>query len=88
MCAARWTFRPASGGESFDVELEQTFQSLKGIAAHGAAVTGKLGGDEIDFVFGQGAAAHARHGHRQRRAHQRHGRSRRHDGGVRRNAHS
>ncbi len=50
----RWTFRPASGGEGFDVELEQTFQKLGGSAGD-ARVTGSLEGGEIRFAFTQGA---------------------------------
>jgi len=50
-----WTFRPASGGASFAVELKQTFQMLGGSAADGMAVTGKLAGDAIELRFGQGA---------------------------------
>jgi hypothetical protein len=46
----RWTFRPAKGGEGFDVELEQAFQKLGGLAGD-ARVTGSLEGDEISFAF-------------------------------------
>jgi len=49
-----WTFRPESGGESFDVELEQTFQKLGG-AAGDARLTGSLKGEEITFDFMQQA---------------------------------
>jgi SAM-dependent methyltransferase len=45
-----WTFRPASGDESFDVTLDQTFQRLAG-AASGVTVTGRLDGEKIDFAF-------------------------------------
>lgn len=45
-----WTFRPAGAGQSFEVELDQTFQNLKGVA-HGAAATGKLSGATIDIAF-------------------------------------
>jgi hypothetical protein len=48
-----WTVRSDSG-DSLEVELEQTFQSLSG-SANGAAITGKLSGNRIDFSFGQGA---------------------------------
>ncbi len=41
-----------SGEGSFAVELEQTFQNLRG-TADGAPVTGKLSGDRIDFAFVQ-----------------------------------
>jgi hypothetical protein len=52
--AGAWTFRTASGNESFDVQLEQTFQKLRGLAGH-AAVTGSLNGNEIELVFMLGA---------------------------------
>jgi SAM-dependent methyltransferase len=52
--AGRWTFRPANGGEGFDVELEQRFQKLAGVAGD-AKVTGSLQGNEIAFAFMQGA---------------------------------
>jgi SAM-dependent methyltransferase len=48
-----WTFQARSGQESFDVTLDQTFQSLKG-SARGAPVTGKVSGPRIDFAFVQG----------------------------------
>jgi SAM-dependent methyltransferase len=51
-----WMFRPAAAGESFTVELEQTFQSLSG-TADGATVTGKLSGDAVELTFGHGAEA-------------------------------
>jgi hypothetical protein len=51
-----WTFRPASGGESFVLDLEQTYQILRGTAA-AAAVTGKLRGDALELTIGEGAAA-------------------------------
>jgi SAM-dependent methyltransferase len=53
--AGAWTFRPAAAGESFTVELEQTFQSLSG-TANGATATGKLRGDALELIFGQGAS--------------------------------
>jgi len=45
-----WMFRAASGGERFDVTLEQHFQKLRG-SAGGAEITGSLRGDEIRFTF-------------------------------------
>jgi hypothetical protein len=51
-----WTFRPVSGtsgAEGFDVTLDQAFQKLNG-SAGGAAVTGSLRGEHIDFAFVQG----------------------------------
>jgi SAM-dependent methyltransferase len=50
--AGRWTFR-ARSGESFDVELEQTYQQVNG-SARGAAVTGKLSGTRIDLTSTEG----------------------------------
>ena len=49
----RWTFRPANGGDGFDVELEQTFQKLAGVAGD-AHVVGSLRGANFDFAFRQG----------------------------------
>jgi hypothetical protein len=46
-----WTLRPGSG-ESFEVELAQAFQNLRGLA-NGQRLTGKLTGDRIDFAFTQ-----------------------------------
>jgi SAM-dependent methyltransferase len=51
--AGAWRFRSASGEGSFDIELEQTFQNLRG-TTDGVPVTGTLSGDKIDFAFGQG----------------------------------
>ena len=48
-----WTFRPASGQESFEVELAQSFQKLEGFAGD-APVAGKLAGDRIEFAFTHG----------------------------------
>ena len=45
-----WTFRPVSGEGSFEVELDQEFQALTGMA-RGIPVTGKLRGNEIEFAF-------------------------------------
>lgn len=52
--AGTWTFRPAGGGEGFEVELDQTFQKLSGFVGN-AAVAGSLSADRIDFAFMQGA---------------------------------
>jgi hypothetical protein len=49
--AGTWRFA-LGGGESFDVELEQAYQTLRGVAS-GARVTGRLSGDEIDLAFVQ-----------------------------------
>ena len=48
-----WTFRPATGNESFEVSLEQTFQNLRGFAGD-ARVTGKVSGLSVEFAFTQG----------------------------------
>jgi SAM-dependent methyltransferase len=48
-----WTFRTASGVDTFEVALEQSFQKLGGRAGD-AKVTGELEGEEIRFVFEQG----------------------------------
>ncbi len=52
--AGAWTFRAANGDDTFEVDLEQSFQRLGGVAED-ARVTGTLHGDEIHFVFKQGA---------------------------------
>jgi SAM-dependent methyltransferase len=52
--AGAWTFRAQDGSERFEVTLEQTFQKLRG-SAGGAAVTGKLGGAQIELTFTDGA---------------------------------
>jgi SAM-dependent methyltransferase len=49
--AGEWTFR--GDDQSFAVTLEQTFQRLTG-SASGAAVAGKLGGEQLAFAFMQG----------------------------------
>jgi hypothetical protein len=54
--AGSWMFRPVGGGEGFALELEQTYQYLRGTAA-AAAVTGKLRGDALELTIGEGAAA-------------------------------
>jgi VCBS repeat-containing protein len=51
-----WTLRPRDGGESFDVELEQTYQQLRG-RTRGERLTGKLTGDQVDFTFAQHGVA-------------------------------
>jgi SAM-dependent methyltransferase len=48
-----WTFRTASGDEGFEVELEQTFQELRGFAGN-ATLAGSLSGGEISFAFMRG----------------------------------
>ena len=48
--AGTWTFRSTSDSAAFDVAFEQVFQNLTGRAG-GAAVTGKLQGERIEFAF-------------------------------------
>jgi hypothetical protein len=50
--AGRWTFR-APSGESFDVELAQTYQQVNG-SAPGATVTGKLNGTRLELASTDG----------------------------------
>jgi len=50
--AGAWTFRKANSAEAFDVELEQTFQQLGGLAA-GSRVVGSLRGEALTFGFMQ-----------------------------------
>lgn len=47
-----WTFHAASG-ESFEVELRQSYQQLQGTMGD-APVTGKLAGDRIELTFTEG----------------------------------
>ena len=47
-----WTFHGASG-ESFEVELEQTYQNLHG-SVRGAPIKGKLAGERIELTFAEG----------------------------------
>jgi SAM-dependent methyltransferase len=47
-----WTFWKANSAEAFDVELEQTFQQLGGLAA-GSRVVGSLRGEALTFGFMQ-----------------------------------
>lgn len=49
----RWTFRAANGADAFEVELEQTFQTLTGEAA-GERVRGRLDGERIELAFVRG----------------------------------
>jgi hypothetical protein len=53
--AGRWTFRPTGSGDAFDVELEQTFQKLRG-SAGGGHVAGRLRGDGIELEFAEAGA--------------------------------
>jgi SAM-dependent methyltransferase len=47
----RWTFRSASG-DSFAVELEQSYQHVRG-TARGVAATGKLAGDRLELTLSE-----------------------------------
>jgi SAM-dependent methyltransferase len=51
--AGAWTFRKANGADAFEVELEQTFQKLAGLAGS-SRVVGSLRGSELNFGFMQG----------------------------------
>jgi hypothetical protein len=50
-----WTFTPEGGGEKFIVQLDQTFQQLKGTVGGGSAAkslsSAKLNGPEIELAF-------------------------------------
>jgi hypothetical protein len=50
--AGAWTFRKQNGAETFDVQLEQSFQKLGGDAA-GSPVVGAMRGKELTFGFTQ-----------------------------------
>jgi hypothetical protein len=50
-----WRFA-LGGGESFDVELEQAYQTLRGVAS-GAPVTGRLAGTGIELELAQDVEA-------------------------------
>ncbi len=52
----RWTFSPTSGGERFDIDLEQTYQVLHGTAGNGASVSGRLRGDRLELAFAENGA--------------------------------
>ena len=51
--AGTWTFRKANGSDSFQVELEQTFQALGGHAGS-SRVVGTVLGAQLNFGFIQG----------------------------------
>ena len=51
--AGAWTFRKTNGSESFDAELEQTYQKLAGVA-DGSPIVGSLRGAELTFGFMRG----------------------------------
>ena len=52
--AGAWMFRNIDTGEAFELELEQAFQKLAGVAG-GSRVAGSLRGDELELAFTQGA---------------------------------
>ena len=47
-----WTFDRGSG-ETFELDLEQTYQNVQG-TANGAAVIGKLTGERLELTFNEG----------------------------------
>jgi len=51
--AGAWRFRPERGAGAFDVQLEQSFQSLAG-SADDAAVIGQVRGGQLEFSFTRG----------------------------------
>ena len=51
--AGAWTFRKTNGTDAFDVELEQTFETLGGLAGN-SRVVGRVLGDKLNFGFMQG----------------------------------
>jgi hypothetical protein len=53
--SGHWSFRSASG-DSFTVELEQSYQKLHG-SARGAAATGKLAGHQLELTFNEAGSA-------------------------------
>jgi len=46
-----WTFTPQRGGEKFVVQLEQTFQQVKGTIAGKPVTSAKLNGADIEIAF-------------------------------------
>jgi hypothetical protein len=46
-----WTFTPQGGGEKFVVQLDQTFQRLKGTANSKPLTDAKLNGSQIELAF-------------------------------------
>jgi hypothetical protein len=48
-----WRFRSTNGADDFEVELEQRYQALTGVA-RGETVIGKLSGEHVDFAFMHG----------------------------------
>ena len=48
--AGAWTFRKTNGTDAFEVELEQTFESLGGLAGS-SRVVGSVLGDKLNFGF-------------------------------------
>ena len=46
-----WTFAPQGGGEKFVVELDQTFQKVKGTANSKPLTDAKLNGAQLDLAF-------------------------------------
>ncbi|HVF17364.1 MAG TPA: hypothetical protein VNA21_10640, partial [Steroidobacteraceae bacterium] len=46
-----WTFAPQGGGEKFVVELDQTFQKVKGTANSKPLTDAKLNGAQLELAF-------------------------------------
>ena len=54
--AGEWTFEQRSGTDKFTVNLEQTFQELRGTAgqSHAQLLQAKLQGSQVDFTYKDG----------------------------------
>lgn len=52
--AGEWTFRQQQGDEKFSVNLEQTFQRLRGTAGSSPLTNAKLTGAQLQFAFEDG----------------------------------
>lgn len=56
--AGKWTFKQQSGKDSFDVNLEQTFQKLSGTAGNGSTTddiaNAEVRGNQIEMMFSEG----------------------------------
>ena len=54
--AGTWRFEPkVAGGEAFTLELDQTFQEVRGSAGPDITVTGRLSGDQLRLTFAANA---------------------------------
>lgn len=52
--AGTWTFRPEQGSDEFTVDLEQTFQRVRGSAGSAPLSDAKLTGPQLEFAFKDG----------------------------------